>query len=283
MADDRSHRPYAEVDVFASGAYLGNPLAVVLDGAGLSDVEMQRFANWTNLSETTFLLPPTRPDADYRVRIFTTTMELPFAGHPTLGSCHAWLGHGGTPQHPDRIVQECGVGLVTVARAGAAGRLEFAAPPLLRDGPVDDATLDRLVDVLGIGRDEVVDAAWIDNGPGWLGVLLPSAARVLALDPADSDLKYGVIGAHPAGSDAAYEVRGFFPADGRTFEDPVTGSLNASVAQWLVGAGRFAAPYIATQGAAVGRAGRVHVSQDADGQIWIGGDVVTCVEGTVAL
>ena len=285
MAHDRSHRPYVEVDVFAA-AYRGNPLAVVLDGAGLADAEMQRFANWTNFSETTFLLPPTHPDADYRVRIFTTTVELPFAGHPTLGTCHAWLGAGGTPKDPTRIVQECGVGLVTIARDDALddhGGLAFAAPHLLRDGPLDDATLDAVVGVLGIGRDEVVDAAWIDNGPGWLGVLLGSAERVLALDPVDSDLKYGVIGAHPAGGEAAYEVRGFFPADGRTFEDPVTGSLNASAAQWLVATGRFTPPYVATQGTALDRAGRVHVTQDAGGQIWIGGAVVTCVEGTVLL
>jgi PhzF family phenazine biosynthesis protein len=282
MAHDRSHRSYVEVDVFTAVGYRGNPLAVVLDGDGLSDEEMQQFANWTNFSETTFLLPPTSPDADYRVRIFTTTVELPFAGHPTLGSCHAWLAAGGVPRQPERVVQECGVGLVNVQQ-GDGGRLAFAAPPLLREGPPDDATLDAVVGVLGIERSAVVDAAWIDNGPGWLGVLLGSAAEVLAVRPADSDFKIGLIGAHPAGSEAAYEVRGFFPADGRTFEDPVTGSLNASAAQWLIGRGRFAPPYVATQGTALGRAGRVHVNRDDTGQVWIGGDVVTCITGTVAL
>ncbi len=278
---DRSHRAYMEVDVFTGEAYRGNPLAVVLDGDRLYDDEMQRFANWTNFSETTFLLAPVHPDADYRVRIFTPSVELPFAGHPTLGSCHAWLESGHRPKRPDRIVQECGVGLVDVVRTETG--LAFAAPPLLRDGPVDDATLDRVVEALGITRDDVVDAAWVDNGPGWLGVLLASAEAVLALRPADSELKIGVAGPHPAGHDAAYEVRAFFPEGTHTFEDPVTGSLNASLAQWLVGSGRFTPPYLATQGTALGRAGRVSVERDADGRLWIGGGVTTCVQGTVVL
>ncbi len=275
-------RPYAEVDVFTDVPCRGNPLAVVLDGTGICDAAMQRFANWTNFSETTFLLPPTDPAADYAVRIFTTTKELPFAGHPTIGSCHAWLGHGGTPKQEDRIVQECGIGLVTLGRSGA-GRIAFAAPPLLRHGPLDEATLDRLVAVLGIDRSLVLDAAWIDNGPGWMGVLLESADRVLAVRPSDSELKCGLIGPHRSGHDAAYEVRGFFPANGRTFEDPVTGSLNASAAQWLIAAGRFVPPYVATQGTVLGRSGRVYVSRDGAGQIWIAGDAVTCVTGTVEL
>jgi PhzF family phenazine biosynthesis protein len=277
-------RPYAEVDVFTAHPYRGNPLAVVLDGSGLPDAEMQRFANWTNFSETTFLLPPTDPAADYRVRIFTTTTELPFAGHPTLGSCHAWLAAGGVPKAPDTVVQQCGVGLVTVRReaAGAGWRLAFAAPPLVRHGPIEPAVLEQVVDVLGIALDEVVDAAWIDNGPGWLGVLLRSADAVLALRPADSDLKIGVIGPYPDGGPGAYEVRAFFPENGKTFEDPVTGSLNASAAQWLIGSGRFAPPYVARQGSVLGRDGVVHVDVDVDG-VWIGGDVVSCVEGTVTL
>jgi PhzF family phenazine biosynthesis protein len=287
MAHELAHRldgrrRYAVVDVFGSAAYCGNPLAVVVDGDGLSDAEMHRFANWTNLSETTFLLPPTQPGADYRVRIFTTTVELPFAGHPTLGSCHAWLAAGGEPADPERIVQECAAGLVDVVRAGDGG-FAFAAPPLMRDGPLDGATLTAVVDVLGIDAGDVVDAAWVDNGPGWLAVLLAGADAVLALRPTDSDHKIGVVAPHPAGHDAAYEVRAFFPADGRTFEDPVTGSLNASLAQWLVGTGRVEPPYTATQGAALGRDGRVTIDRDAAGRIWVGGRVVTCVDGTVEM
>jgi PhzF family phenazine biosynthesis protein len=291
MYGARRQRRYLEVDVFTHERYRGNPLAVVLDGEGLSDAEMQRFANWTNFSETTFLLPATDPAADYRVRIFTTSLELPFAGHPTLGSCHAWLATGGQPRDPARIVQECAVGLVTVVRDTGGGDdaddaddgLAFAAPPMLRDGPLDAPTLDRVVEVLGIDRGAVVDAAWVDNGPGWLGVLLADADAVLALSPADSDLKIGVVGPHPAGSGAAYEVRAFFPEGTHTFEDPVTGSLNASLAQWLVGAGRFTPPYSATQGTVLGRSGRVDVTRDETGQIWIGGGVTTCVDGTVLL
>ena len=284
-------RNFAEVDVFTAVPYRGNPLAVVIDGTDLSTEEMQRFANWTNFSETTFLLPPSDSAADYRVRIFTTTTELPFAGHPTIGSCTAWLNSGGTPQRDDRIVQQCGVGLVTIRRDDS-GRLAFAAPPLLRDGPLDDATLDEAVAALGISRDAVLDAAWIDNGPGWLGLLLGSAAEVLAIQPGNTPLKIGVIGAASGDEDAgngragnahAYEVRGFFPEDGRTFEDPVTGSLNASAAQWLIATGRFTPPYVAVQGTALGRAGRVYISTDEGGQVWVGGDAVICVSGTVNL
>lgn len=282
MANDRSHRRYMEVDVFTHEAYRGNPLAVLIDGDGLHDDVMQRFANWTNFSETTFLVPPRHPDADYRVRIFTTSTELPFAGHPTLGSCHAWLLAGGVPKDPRRIVQECGVGLVTIDR-DHDGRLAFAAPPLLREGPLDDATLTAVVGTLGIERADVVDAAWVDNGPGWLGVLLDSADAVLALRPADSELKIGVVGPHAPGHEAAYEVRAFFPDGVHTFEDPVTGSLNASLAQWLVAAGRFTPPYVASQGTVLGRAGRVRIDRDDAGALWIGGGVVTCVEGTVSL
>ncbi|MGB8861612.1 MAG: PhzF family phenazine biosynthesis protein, partial [Ilumatobacteraceae bacterium] len=247
------HRAFAQVDVFTAVPYRGNPLAVVMDGSGLSTDEMQRFAAWTNLSETTFLLPPTDPAADYQVRIFTTIRELPFAGHPTLGSCHAWLEHGGVPRHDDRIVQECGVGLVDVRR-GDDGRLAFAAPPMLRSGDLDDATVTEAAAALGIERSAIVDSAWIDNGPGWLGVLLSSAEEVLAIQAGNTPLKIGVAGPHSAGSQFAYEVRAFFPGVGATFEDPVTGSLNASMAQWLIGNGRFAAPYVVSQGAALDRA-----------------------------
>lgn len=275
-------RPYAEVDVFTDVPYRGNPLAVVLDGHGLTDDEMQRFANWTNFSETTFVLPPTDPAADYRIRIFTTTVELPFAGHPTIGSCTSWLAHGGVPKHADRIVQQCAAGLITIQRDDS-GRLAFAAPPLIRSGPVDAATVDEAAAALGIDRAAVVDSAWIDNGPGWVGILLRTAEEVLAITPADTPLKIGVIGAYPAGSTHAYEVRAFFPDNGKTFEDPVTGSLNASAAEWLVGAGRFTPPYTASQGTMLGRAGVVYVTAGPDGYIWIGGDAVMCVRGTVEL
>lgn len=276
------HRRFVQVDVFTADRYRGNPLAVVLDADGLSDGELQRFASWTNLSETTFLLPPTDPAADYRVRIFTPASELPFAGHPTLGSCHAWLASGGRPQRADVVVQECGVGLVEV-RPSAAGRLAFAAPPLLRSGPPDDATLAAALSALDLGRDDVVDAAWVDNGPGWLGLLLRSAEEVLALRCGATDLDIGVVGPHPPGSSHAYEVRAFFPVGGTVVEDPVTGSLQASVAQWLMGTGRVAPPYTASQGTVLGRAGVAHIDVDDRGQVWVGGDVVTCIDGFVDL
>ncbi len=276
-------RGFAQLDVFTAVPYQGNPLAVVLDGSGLTGAEMQRFANWTNLSETTFLLPPTDPAADYLVRIFTTTMELPFAGHPTLGSCHAWLAAGGVPRDPDSVVQQCGVGLVTVARPGGSGRLAFAAPPMLRSGDLDEATVAEAAAALGIERAAVIASAWIDNGPGWLGLQLATAAEVLAITAGNTDLKIGVVGAYPPDAPFAYEVRAFFPGVGATFEDPVTGSLNASAAQWLIGSGRFRAPYVASQGTALGRAGRAHISTDDTGQVWVGGDVVTCVSGSVDL
>lgn len=276
-------RPFAQLDVFTAVPFQGNPLAVVVDGSGLTDDAMQRFANWTNLSETTFLLPPTNPAADYLVRIFTTTMELPFAGHPTLGSCHAWLAAGGVPRDPDRVVQQCGAGLVTVARQAGGGRLAFAAPPMRRTGDLDEATLAEAAAALGIHPSTVIASAWIDNGPGWLGLQLATAAEVLAITAGNTDLKIGVVGAYPPGAPFAYEVRAFFPGVGATFEDPVTGSLNASAAQWLIGNGRFHAPYVASQGSALGRSGRVHISIDDTGQVWVGGDVVTCVSGSVDL
>jgi len=274
-------RPFAQIDVFTTTPYHGNPVAVVLDAAGLDDAQMQRFAHWTNLSETTFVLPPSTPEADYRVRIFTPTLELPFAGHPTLGTCHAWLGAGGTPRGDDAIVQECAAGLVTIRRTPDG--LAFSAPPLLRSGPVEDALLDRIVDALGIGRGDVVDASWADNGPGWIALLLESAEAVLAVRPGFVDLDVGLVGPHPDGTAEAFELRAFFPKDGAIAEDPVTGSLNASVAQWLLGSGRATAPYVARQGTALGRSGRVHVSRDDDGAIWVGGGTVTCVAGDVEL
>ena len=274
-------RPFSQVDVFTSTPYRGNPVAVVLDADGLPAAEMQRFAHWTNLSETTFVLPPSGPGADYRVRIFTPVAELPFAGHPTLGTCHAWLAAGGTPRQPDVIVQECAAGLVTLRRTPDG--LAFAAPPVLRDGPVDAGLLAHIASVLGIDRSAIVDASWADNGPGWVAVLLDSADAVLAVRPGPTDLDLGVVGPYPAGSAAAFEVRAFFPKDGITVEDPVTGSLNASLAAWLLRTGRAVAPYVASQGTALGRAGRIHVSRDADGTIWVAGGTVTCVSGQVEL
>jgi PhzF family phenazine biosynthesis protein len=274
-------RPFSQVDVFTTTPYAGNPVAVVLDAGGIDDETMQRVANWTNLSETTFVLPPTDDGADYRIRIFTPVAELPFAGHPTLGTCHAWLEAGGTPRAADAVVQECPAGLVRVRRTDDG--LAFAAPPLVRSGPVEDDLVERIAGVLGIERGEIVDAQWADNGPGWVAVLLESAEAVLALRPGFVDFSLGVVGPSPAGSPTAFEVRAFFPKGGSTAEDPVTGSLNASLAEWLLRSGRVEAPYVAGQGTALGRAGRVHVSRDPDGTIWVGGGTVTCVSGEVAL
>jgi PhzF family phenazine biosynthesis protein len=274
-------RAFNQVDVFTTTPYAGNPVAVVLDGDGLATDEMQRFAHWTNLSETTFVLSPTAPDADYRVRIFTPVSELPFAGHPTLGTCHAWLSAHRASKRADVVVQECGAGLIPVRRT--AEGLAFAAPPLLRSGPVEESLVQHVASVLRIERDAIVDAEWADNGPGWVAVLLASADAVLALRPGFVDLDLGVVGPYPPGSPEAFEVRAFFPKDGATVEDPVTGSLNASLAQWLLGTGRASAPYVASQGTALGRAGRVHVSRDADGAIWVGGGTITCVSGHVEL
>jgi PhzF family phenazine biosynthesis protein len=274
-------RPFAQVDVFTDTPYAGNPVAVVLDGSGLSSEEMQRFASWTNLSETTFVLPPSADRADYRVRIFTPTLELPFAGHPTLGTCHAWIEAGRTPQRPDVIVQECDAGLIEVRRG--AGQLAFAAPPLRRSGPVDDELLGALASAMGLRRDEIVDAAWVDNGPGWVGLLMASADRVLQVRPSFIDEDVGLVAPYPDGAPQAFEVRAFFPKDGTLVEDPVTGSLNASLAMWLLETGRATAPYVASQGTALGRAGRVHVSRDEHGTIWVGGGTVTCIDGQVEL
>jgi PhzF family phenazine biosynthesis protein len=272
--------PFRQVDVFTATPYLGNPLAVVHNADGLSGEQMQRFASWTNLSETTYLLAPGE-GADYRVRIFTPTRELPFAGHPTLGSCHAWLEAGGRPRQPGVVTQECDAGLIDI-RVGTDG-LAFAAPPLVRSGPVDEELAGRVAAMLGIGRADIVDLQWADNGPGWIAVLLASAEAVLAIQPQPGDLDVGVAGPHQPGGPAAFEVRAFFPGNGVTYEDPVTGSFNASLAEWLLSTGRAQAPYLARQGTALGRSGQVRITQDADGQVWVGGSVVTCVSGTVDL
>ncbi|MEO3873059.1 PhzF family phenazine biosynthesis protein [Nonomuraea sp. B12E4] len=275
-------RPFTQVDVFPTDApYQGNPLAVVLDAEGLDTEEMQRFARWTNLSETTFLLPPTTSEADYRVRIFTPVSELPFAGHPTLGSCHAWLEAGGRPRSETEIVQECGAGLVRVRRTDEG--LAFQAPPLLRSGPVEEELAERIAESLRIKRGDIVDIEWADNGPGWIGVLLADAESVLALRPGLVTHDIGVVGAHPAGSPYAFEVRAFFPYQGATVEDPVTGSLNASLAGWLLRTGRATAPYVARQGTAIGRSGKIHVSTGPEGEVWVGGASITSVTGRVEL
>lgn len=268
-----------QVDVFSTTPYGGNPVAVVLDGEGLTTDEMQRFAHWMNLSETTFVLPPTTPDADYRVRIFTPVTEHPFAGHPTLGTCHAWLAACG--KEPDVVVQECGAGLISVRRTATG--LAFAAPPLIRSGPVEESLVQQIASALGIERGEIVDAQWADNGPGWVAVLLADADAVLALRPRYADLSLGLVGPYPEGSPQAFEVRAFAPRDGSMMEDPVTGSLNASLAEWLLRTGRARAPYVASQGTTLGRSGRIHISRDEDGTIWVGGGTVTCVTGEVEL
>jgi PhzF family phenazine biosynthesis protein len=316
-------RPFKQVDVFTDQPYFGNPLAVVLDGSGLDDEAMQRFARWTNRSETTFVLPPADPSADYRVRIFTPGGELPFAGHPTLGSCHAWLQAGGSPKRQDFIVQECQVGLVRIRREGE--RLAFAAPPLQRSAP-SATVLAQVATALGLKAQHILAAQLLDNGPVWLGLLLDSADTVLQLVPDHAalkkhGLKAGVVGAHPAqtapvliartnrearafagsthpaeaaAATADFEVRGFAAPIGIE-EDPVTGSLNASLAQWLIAEGHAPERYVAAQGTCLGRAGRVYLTREPDapgsvqatstgsGQVWVGGQSVTCIHGTVTL
>jgi PhzF family phenazine biosynthesis protein len=274
-------RPFSQVDVFTATPLLGNPVAVVRDAVGISTEQMHAFTSWTNLSEATFLLPPSSDDADYRVRIFCPGRELPFAGHPTLGTCHAWLEAGGEPRS-DVIVQECGAGLVRIRRAGDV--LAFAAPPLQRSGPLDEADVERIARGLGLTRADIVDHQWCDNGPGWQAVLLESADQVLALDPDPAllaGIDVGVVGPHLSG-DVDYEVRAFFPGNTGVTEDPVTGSLNAALAQWLIGSGRAPETYVAAQGTALGRAGRVHVMREGD-DIWVGGRCVTVISGEVEL
>ncbi|UZG44031.1 PhzF family phenazine biosynthesis protein [Caldimonas thermodepolymerans] len=273
---------FKQVDVFTTEALKGNPVAVVFGADDLSDAQMQAFARWTNLSETTFLLRPTQPGADYRLRIFTPGSELPFAGHPTLGSCHAWLEAGGRPQTPGQVVQECGVGRVTIRQDGA--RLAFAAPPMAAR-EVEPALLRQVLAALGLDAAQVLAARWLDNGPKWLALHLASAREVLAIEPDFSALAklafVGAIGAYPPGSEAQYEVRAFVPGDGIP-EDPVTGSLNASLAQWLIGAGVAPRRYVAAQGTRLQRAGRVHIEADGD-TVWVGGACRTCIDGSLSL
>ncbi len=272
------------IDVFGTTAMTGNPLAVVIDSEGLTDRQMLETARWLNLSETTFLLPPTRSGADYRVRIFTISGELPFAGHPTLGTCHVWLGLQRESQ--DHVVQECGAGLVRLDNS--AGRLSFEAPPMVRSGQVELSALEAFAEVLGIELGDVVDANWVDNGPGWVGIQVSDAGAVLELKPDftrhsnPESIFIGVVGFHPFSEEALYEVRAFFPDQaGRMLEDPVTGSLNASLAQWLVSEGKATPPFVATQGTALGRSGRIHISQAEAGALWVGGSTVTMVEGVI--
>ena len=296
------HRRFAQVDVFSAVPFQGNPVAVIVDADGLDETQMARIANWTNLSETTFVLPPDDPGADYRLRIFTPHRELPFAGHPTLGSAAAWLDAGGAPKHEDRIVQECGAGLVDIRRSPRRGgptqtidltnqtdppvepseTLAFAAPDRLRSGPLDDVYVNQIATALGVDRSEILDHQWADNGPGWAAVRLASAEQVLALNPdfsAIPDAKLGVLGAHPEAADHEYEIRAFVPGVG-VAEDPVTGSLNASVAQWLIGENLAPNRYTATQGTALGRSGVISITAEAD-EIWVGGATSICVRGTV--
>jgi len=273
---------FSQVDVFGSRGLDGNPLAVVHAAEGLDETQMQRFAAWTGLSETTFLLPPTTGEADYRVRIFTPQEELPFAGHPTLGSAYAWLGAGGQPRSAGNVVQECGAGLVPLRAAG--DRLAFAAPPLTRFEPLAEDLIDRIVGGLGLSRSDVLDASWLVNGPRWIGLRLESAEQVLGVRPdavALAGLDLGLVGPYPAGSDAAYEVRALLPGQA-VAEDPVTGSLNAGLAYWLTGAGIVPDHYVASQGTVLGRAGRVYIDRQDD-TIWVGGRVLNVVRGEVGL
>jgi PhzF family phenazine biosynthesis protein len=275
--------PFTLVDVFGERSFTGNPLAVVHDAAALATEDMQLITRWLNLSETTFLLPPTQRGADYRVRIFTLERELPFAGHPTLGSCAAWLARGGVPGDTAATVQECGAGLVIVRRID--GQLAFAGPPLLRSGPVDAATLDEVAQFLRIERSSIVDAQWADNGPGWIAVLLASVEAVLGVTPVGryaAHMDIGIVGAHPPGGPVAFELRAFFnDASGVVREDPVTGSLNASVAEWLMASGRAGASYVAAQGTALGRSGRIAIQRDDDGRIWVAGNTAVLSSGVL--
>lgn len=274
---------FAQVDVFSATPCLGNPVAVVLDAVEVPDEVMQRLARWTNLSETTFVLPASDPDADYRLRIFAPGGELPFAGHPTLGSAAAWLAAGGVPAAADVIVQECGAGLVRIRRDEDA--LAFAAPPILRSGALDDEHVRRIAAGFGIPREAIVEHQWVDNGPGWAVVRLSTAEEVLALEPdlsVLSDEMVGAVGAHPEGSPHAIEIRAFAPRLGIA-EDPVTGSLNAGVGQWLTASGTLPAQYTASQGARLGRAGEIAVTADDAGQVWVGGPTTVAIRGTITL
>ena len=274
-------RRFRQVDVFGVDSFSGNPVAVILDSDGLTDDDLRAFSAWTNLSECTFLYPPTDSRADYRVRIFAQNTELPFAGHPTLGTARAWLDAGGIPSQPNLIIQECTAGLVPIRIEGDL--LAFNAPPRIRSGPVAEDLLNSIIEILGITPDQVVDSEWLDNGPGWVGILLDSAESVLKIRPNGSAhpgrWDIGVIGPHDAGSEFAFELRAFFTEGSEPLrEDPITGSLNASAAEWLLSKNRASAPYIASQGSAIGRNGRVYISED-DGKIWVGGNTKVTLSG----
>lgn len=286
-----SSHDFRQVDVFSAEPLRGNPVAVVHGADDLTEAQMAAFARWTNLSETTFLLTPTDDRADYRLRIFTPSGELPFAGHPTLGSAHAWVEAGGVPARAGGLVQECAAGLVQLAQH--EGRLAFAAPPLRRSGPADDTVHGQVAECLGLRLEEVAAVEWLDNGPGWVGALVRGAAVVLDLVPdlvlmKEYGLKIGVVGEYSVGEDlagapdgCAIEVRAFAP-DLAVGEDPVTGSLNAGIAQWLIGNGTLPPSYVASQGTVLGRAGRVQV-RHVDGEYWIGGDTATTIHGSLQL
>ncbi|CAE6494190.1 unnamed protein product [Rhizoctonia solani] len=307
-------RPFMQVDVFPSSKALsGNPVAVVLDGEGLSTETMQRFASWTNLSETTFVQPATNPRADYKLRIFTTVRELPFAGHPTLGSCKAWIESGGKPKYDSEIVQECGIGLVTIKVDSTTGRLSFAAPDFLREGDVSAEDLKLMCDAMSIETSEVLTSRWIDNGPGWAGLLLKSADAVLAVKTHNmskaKNINWGIVGAYDKAQDRVgrslkgdkvssepdpsddglphFELRAFAPEELASIEDPVTGSLNAGVGKWLISTGLAPSNYVANQGTCLGREGRIHVSADnafaQGGNVWVGGDARVCIKGEVLI
>ena len=276
------HSRFTQVDVFTGAPLKGNPLAVVHDGDGLSVEQMQAFARWTNLSETTFLLTPTDAAADYRVRIFTPYLELPFAGHPTLGSCHAWQEAGGVSRGAGEVVQQCAAGLIRIRRSGE--RLAFAAPPCVRTGPLQAELLARIAAALALQPEDILGHQWVDNGPGWAAIRVASAEVVLALRidwPALSGIKLGVVGPQVAGHDAQFEVRALI-GEGAGYEDPVTGSLNASLAQWLIGGGVAPESYVAAQGTKLGRSGRVFLDR-LEGQVWVGGSSVSCVRGELTL
>lgn len=272
---------FSQVNVFSTEPFLGNPLAVVHGADALSTEQMAEVARWTNLSETAFLVKPTNPEADYGVRIFSPQVELPFAGHPTLGACHAWLAAEGTPQNADRVVQQCDVGLVTIRKDGS--QLEFAAPPVMRTGPLEEEVLNQIMKALNLSPPDIAHHQWVDNGPGWCAIMLHSARDVLALEPdwaALAPLNLGVIGLHETGADATVEVRSLIGDGG--YEDPVTGSLNASLAQWLIPAGLVPSPYIAAQGTRLNRAGRVQL-REAAGDVWVGGEVVEVISGDITV
>lgn len=280
-----SSRKFVQVDVFSETPFLGNPVAVVVEADGLTDQQMQNLASWTNLSETTFILKPTSNEADYRLRIFTPGGELPFAGHPTLGSAHAWLENGGKSKTRGAVVQECEAGLVTLLQDDESGALSFQAPPTLRSGDLEHDLLEEICKALSIDETEIVAHQWVDNGPGWACIQLGSAQKVLDLKPkfeSGSKLMLGVIGAFPEGHDFAFELRAFAPSVG-VFEDPVTGSLNASVAQWLYRSGKQKNDYKVSQGTKLGRSGIVEIKFDASGNTWVGGATTTLIRGQISL